>query len=189
MASAMERHPHTAAEFSRLVLVDRLQDGELVEAITAGEEECAALAGRFGLVALDRLAAKLTLRRIGRGPAVRLEGRLVADVVQTCVLSLEPVASRIEERFAVVYAPEERGPEHAGPVETLVLDSEEDWREPIVGGRIDVGEAVAQQLALALDPYPRKPGVSLEDVIPPVGAGHREGPLQSPFAVLVRLVR
>ena len=36
--------------------------------------------------------------------------------------------------------------------------------DPIVGGRIDFGALTAEFLALGLDPYPRKPGVSFEAV-------------------------
>ncbi len=188
MAAKMDKHPQTVAEFSRLVPVDRLEQGELTEAIGAREDERRALAARFGLVALDGLEAEVTLRRIESGPIVRVEGRLSADVVQTCVVSLEPVANHIEEDFALLYAPEGR----IGPRGRRGEESGEDmaaWPEPIVEGAIDIGEAVAQQLSLALDPYPRRPGIRLEDVI-----GQREGvsvgePSPSPFAVLARLAK
>lgn len=185
----MSKHPPIAIEFSRIVPVDRLDQGEVVEAISAGEQERLALAGRFGLVALDTLSARVSLRRIGRGPVVRVEGRLAAEVVQNCVVSLEPVRSLVEEGFVLLYAPEGSGGGHGHVLEEGFDFEDDDWPEPLEEGRIDIGEAVAQQLALALDPYPRKPGVRLEDVI-----GQHEGigveePPANPFAALARLSR
>lgn len=185
----MDKHPLITAEFSRVVAVDVLEQGEVAETISAREEERLALAARFGLVALDSLSAQMTLRRIGRGPVVRVEGRLSAEVLQTCVVSLEPVRSRIEEEFVLLYAPEGSGVRHGHVLEEGFGVADDDWPEPLEEGRIDIGEAVAQQLALALDPYPRKPGVRLEDMIGrPEGAGADEAPA-GPFAALVRLAR
>ena len=185
----MNKHSPIAIEFSRIVAVDRLDQGEVVEAISAGAQERVALAARFGLVALDSLSAQVSLRRIGHGPVVRVEGRLSAEVVQNCVVSLEPVHNWVEEDFVLLYAPEGSGGGHSHVLEDGLDFKEDDWPEPLEEGRIDSGEAVAQQLALALDPYPRKPGVRLEDVI-----GRRDGvgakePPASPFAALARLSR
>lgn len=185
----MNKHPPIAIEFSRIVAVDRLDQGEVVEEISAGAQERLALAARFDLVALDSLSAQVSLRRIGRGPVVRVEGRLSADVVQNCVVSLEPVHNRVEEDFVLLYAPEGSGGGQGHVLEEGFDLADDDWPEPLEEGRIDIGEAVAQQLALALDPYPRKPGVRLEDVI-----GRHEGvgtdePPASPFAALARLSR
>lgn len=190
MTADMDKHPPSVAEFPRPVAVDRLEQGELAQRISANEYERRALAERFGLQALEGLSADVTLSRIGHGPVVRVEGHLAADVVQTCVVSLEPVESRIEEDFAQLYAPERRPDSRGHVIEAGDgSDAEDDWPEPILDGRIDIGEAVAQQLALALNPYPRKPGVRLEDVI-----GNREGigvdePPAKPFAALAQLAR
>ena len=188
MAATMDKHPPIAAEFSRLVPVDRLEQGEVIEEISAREGECCALAARFDLVAIGGLRAELSLRRIESGPIVRVEGRLVAEVVQVCVVSLEPVANRVEEAFSLLYAPaghirpQRRGGEEGG-------EDGSEWPEPIEQGSIDIGEAVAQQLALALDPYPRQPGVRLEDVIGTFGGARPDAPAANPFAVLARLAK
>jgi len=84
-----------------------------------------------------------------------LSGRLRADVVQACVVSLEPVASAIEQDFTLLYGPTQPG-------KSVMVDLETDVAEPFEGDAIDIGEAAAQQLALALDPYPRAPGARLE---------------------------
>ena len=185
----MDKHPPIATEFSRIVAVLRLEQGEVVEAISAGEQERLALARRFGLVALDSLSARVSLRRIGRGPVVRVAGRLSAEVVQTCVVSLEPVRNRVEEDFVLLYAPEGSGEGHGHVLEAGFGLEDDDWPEPLEKGQVDIGEAVAQQLALALDPYPRKPGVRLEDVIGPREGGGMDEPSGSPFAALARLAR
>jgi uncharacterized metal-binding protein YceD (DUF177 family) len=100
---------------------------------------------------------------------------LEARVVQSCVVTLEPVVADVADSFTLYYAEEVVPPGHA--VDLPIED--EDWPEPIEDGRIDVGEAVAQQLALALDPYPRAPGARLD---PAFG----EAPATTPFAELAR---
>lgn len=141
-------------EFSRRVELARLGVHEAVYPIAAKVEEREALARRFGLLSLDRLEGEIRLQRLAGGMA-RLSGRLGADVVQACVVSLEPVASVLEQDFTVLYGSVEAG-------KTVMVDLETDEAEPFDGDAIDIGEAVVQQLALALDPYPRAPGASLE---------------------------
>ncbi len=141
-------------EFSRRIELARLGAHEAAYPISAEAAEREALARRFDLLSLDRLEAEIHLRRAGGG-MVRLSGRLGADVVQACVISLEPVASAIEQDFAMLYGP-------AQPGKSVMVDLETEVAEPFDGDAIDIGEAVAQQLALALDPYPRAPGASLE---------------------------
>jgi len=141
-------------EFSHRVELARLGVHEVVYPIAAKVEEREALARRFDLLSLDRLEAEIRLQRLAVG-VVRLSGWLGADVVQACVVSLEPVASVLEQDFTVLYGSTQPG-------KTVIVDLETDEVEPFDGDAIDIGEAVAQQLALALDPYPRAPGASLE---------------------------
>jgi uncharacterized metal-binding protein YceD (DUF177 family) len=141
-------------EFSRRVQLARLGAHEAIYPIRAEAEEREALARRFDLLSLDRLEAEIRLQRLAGG-MVRLTGRLAAAVVQACVVSLEPVASVLEQDFTVLYGPAEPG-------KSEMVDLETDEAEAFDGDAIDIGEAVAQQLALALDPYPRAPGASLE---------------------------
>lgn len=156
------------SEFARPVVVERLPRGETVYDIAATAEERLALAKRFAFLALDRLEASVTLVPLPGG-LIRLAAEVSAEVQQECVLTLEPVASRIAERFTLVYgASSEEG--------ELVLSGEAELVEPLVGGTIDLGEAVAQQLSLALDPYPRAPGAEESLSAEPAAA--------SPFAAL-----
>src|SRR6266567_6295085 len=141
-------------EFSRRVELARVGALESTYPISAEAREREALARRFELLSLDRLEAEIRLKRVGGG-MIRLTGRLSADVAQACVVSLEPVASALEQDFTVLYGATELD-------QTVMVYLESDAAEPFDGDAIDIGEAVAQQLALALDPYPRAPGVSLE---------------------------
>jgi len=160
------------SEFSRPVALDRLAGDSLVMAIAAEPGERAALARRFGLLSLDRLEAEVSLTRLAGG-LIRLEAGLSADVVQECVVTLAPLPSHVEDRFTLLYGAGEESRE-------LVLSGEAELVEPLSGGNIDIGEAVAQQLSLALDPFPRAPGAASPE------AEGDAAETASPFAALSR---
>ena len=162
-------------EFSRPVDVLRLTLERQRFEIAASAEECAALVQRFGLLSLDRLEAKVRVIPLAGG-FYRLQASFVASLVQACVVTLEPVPAMIDEDFSLLY----------GPVDgetDLVLDAETETVEPLDGGMIDIGEAVAQQLSLALDPFPRMPETAAKSTVTAAG-----GPgLDTPFAALAKL--
>jgi uncharacterized metal-binding protein YceD (DUF177 family) len=143
-------------EFSRPLALDRIGTTQHREEITATGKERAALAQRFGLLSLDSLAANFTLKRV-RKDLVRVKGRVSADLVQACVVTLDPLPARIEERFEVDFL------EGAQPAVTdLELDAEAaEAPEPAPDGWVDLGELAAEQLGLAIDPYPRKPDAAV----------------------------
>lgn len=178
----MAAAPKLQPELSRLVPVDKLVEGEVHEAIIANAEERAALARRFGLLALDRLEARLRLDHGGES-LIRVTGRFEAEVIQACVVSLEPVHNLLEEAFSALYTLAPAPVEH-----DIVIDPEtEEPPEPAGPRGIDLGEAVAQQLALALDPYPRAPGAKLAAIAANEASG---GPEENySFAVLKTLKR
>ena len=157
----MSRDHSTELEFSRVIDTMALGDEDLARAIEANADECAALARRFGLASLESLTATLRIARLRDG-LFRVRGELTADVVQSCVVTLAPLPARIRESFTLNYA------RRAADEEGVVVVSHEDGEspEPLLDERIDLGEAVAQQLALALDPYPRAPGARIEAVLP-----------------------
>lgn len=138
-------------EFSDIVAVEGLEKGPVRKDLAASEAECTALAGRFGLLSIVSLSAAVTLRRLPASPLVRVEGRLKADIAQRCILSLEPVADHIDVSFSEVFCPVDYQPRDELEADEIV-DSFDD-------GGIDIGELVAQNLSLSLDPYPRAPGV------------------------------
>jgi uncharacterized metal-binding protein YceD (DUF177 family) len=160
-----------APEFTRPVDVGRLPSGGAVYDLKATPAERAALAGRFDLLALDRLEAEVRLERLAGG-LLRLSAALRADVVQACVITLEPVHDRIDEPFTLLY----RAGAEAGET-AMVLSGASELVEPLPSDILDIGEAVAQQLSLALDPYPRAAGA--------IGAASEEGRV-SPFAALAK---
>ncbi len=172
-------------ELSRLfALGDLDRHGATIE-ISAADHELAALARRFGLVAVDFLAATITLKRDETDHLVHLRGNITADVVQSCVITLEPVANHIDGAVDVAYSVDEGG---AWAVRDMaphadIAPGEDDLPELLEGDEIDIGEVVAEHLGLHLDPYPRRPGVvfSTRDVV----AQDDESPGRtSPFAVL-----
>jgi uncharacterized metal-binding protein YceD (DUF177 family) len=166
-------------EFSRVVDQAALAALPVRRTIKATEAERETLARRFGLLALPALGAELTLSATAAGQ-VRVDGHLSAQVVQACVVTLEPVPAEIDETFTLFYA---EAAEPAGHSVDLPLDDAA-WPEPIVDGTIDIGEAVAQQLAVALEPYPRAPGATLDGHY---GTDGEPGPARAnPFAELAR---
>lgn len=172
-------------EFSRPVDLERIGTAPYEVAIGANEAERAALTVRLGLIALPRLEARLILRRSGPDARLRLEGHMEAEAVQACVVSLEPVASRLTEDFVQVYdlAPMDEADEE-GEVSVAPGPEDED-PEPLGPDGLDLGEAVTQQLALSLDPYPRAPGAALPEDL--TGPGEAQAHRESPFAALKTL--
>jgi uncharacterized metal-binding protein YceD (DUF177 family) len=181
------------SEIERMVDLDRMgAGGSTALEISATESERAALAKRFGFLGLPAFSTRVTVDRRAGGQVV-VEGRLRGRIVQACILSLEPVTQELDDAFRVVFQQdltEERDPESG----EAVLNAQADAPEPLTGNMLDVGEIVAEQLSLVADPYPRRPGVKLEDVLPkPRNAGkggHPEGKSDQrrhPFAGLAAL--
>ncbi len=168
------RMPH---EFSRPFEIAELTSTELPFAIAANAAECRALARRLDLLALDRLEAEGRVSA-GAGGVVRVRGVLRARATQRCVVTLEPVPAELEVPFERTFV---RG----GATQRLLhLDVEQLDLEPLVGDLLDLGELVTEELALALDPYPRADGA--EAVLDAFGVrGDDEPPpADGPFAVL-----
>jgi uncharacterized metal-binding protein YceD (DUF177 family) len=164
-------------EFARPIDLGRIGEVETLHDISATAEERSALAARFQLLGIDRLEARVRVRRTRGKLRVRLTGRFTADVIQGCVVTGDPVPGHIEKDFTVIYGDVDEGSE------VLIEPEGEADFEPLPKGAIDLGETVAQELAMALDPYPRAPGAGVE--APP--AEKPEPPRENPFAVLAKL--
>jgi uncharacterized metal-binding protein YceD (DUF177 family) len=178
-------------EFSRKLPVHRGVEPVQAFKIEANAAERAALAKRFDLIALDSFSAEGTLATLDGGRRALLRGRIAAQVVQRCVVTLEPVADEIDEAFGLDYADDVMV---AAIEKELELDPEaDDPPDPLEDEAVDVGEAAAEHLALALNPYPRVPDAQLpgafaeEPTIPEESEG--SAPKNSPFMALARLVR
>ena len=150
-------------EFSRLVRVEPLPRDGLSHEIEANEAERAALARLNNLPGIARLTARFRITKWRRG--VEVEGELSAQVTQTCVVSLEPFEAEIDEPIEVKFLPEDATAPAPGP--------DDDAPDRLVDGKIDLGALASEFLTLALDPYPRKPGVAFEA---PSDATGRESP-------------
>ena len=164
----------SAPEFSREIDA-RALPAEIVS-LAATSEERTALARRLDLIAIDELAAA-----IGLAPdeeAILATGRLRARVVQSCAVSGEDLPVQIDEDFALRFVPE-------GANEAEEVELEEDDLDEIAytGSTIDLGEAIAQTLALAIDPYAAGP--QAERVRKAAGLSTPEA--SGPFAVLAKL--
>ncbi|HEV2677117.1 MAG TPA: DUF177 domain-containing protein [Aliidongia sp.] len=143
-----------APEFSHPISASRLGFKPSTYRLRANEAERAALARRFDLISLDRFEATVTLKR-EPGDAVRFDGEIEAEFVQACVVTTDPVPARIADRFTLIYRPDI----DEATADQMALDNPEDEIiEPLIGDSIDIGEAVAQQLSVAMDPYPRVVG-------------------------------
>jgi hypothetical protein len=138
-------------EFSRPLKVDRVPPHGSTEIISADAAECAALAKRFGLAAIHSLAAEIDALPV-RGHGLKLTARIRAEIEQTCVVTLDRFSSVIAAEAQRIYLPEGS---HAAAADEAEIDSVND-------GSVDLGEFTAEELGLALDPYPRKPGVSFQ---------------------------
>jgi uncharacterized metal-binding protein YceD (DUF177 family) len=154
----------------RPVALDQIGPAGLEVEVHATAAECRALASRMGIPAVVECRCRFRLTGIGAG-VVLAEGHLTARVVRDCVVTLDPFETLTEERFRLRFVPPGTESDDADP--------EADDEIAIAGASIDLGEVAAEQLALALDPYPRKPDAAL----PETDAAAPE----KPFAALARL--
>lgn len=140
-------------EFSRGERLDAIGARARTVTIEANASERAALAKRFALIAIDALAATLTMRR--EMSSIVVEGRLTAAVRQACIVTDAPVEAELDEPLALRFVDEGEATQ-----EEIELTSSDLDLIPLEGDAIDLGEAVAETMALALDPFPRAPGAA-----------------------------
>lgn len=169
--------------FSYQVKVGHISANPVTVKLVADERERAGLARLWKVESVKRLESELQVAR-WKKDGVRIHGRVEAEIVQSCVVTLEPVESVISEAVDRIYVPEgsrlarlvldERG--------EMVLDPEgDDIPETFTGDTVDAGEAVTETVALAIDPYPRKAGVEFADH---VESSEADDAKPSPFAAL-----
>ena len=168
---------------SRTLRVDEIEDGEEY-ATEASKAERAEIAKLLDLNALDNFRFQGKFHFGGEGRLL-LDGTLTAEVTQTCVVTLEPVESAIEVPVEVEFWPQARIDALAATADEAASHGILDWPEPIAEGRIELGSLLYEVLATALDPYPRREGVSFAWTESPEAGAAREA--DSPFAALSKL--
>jgi uncharacterized metal-binding protein YceD (DUF177 family) len=142
----------SSPEFSRPLSVDTIGEAGRRLTVEADANERAALAKRFGLKAVGALSATFTVSRRSGAPYV--DGRVTADVIQSCVVTDEPLPAHVDEAVAIRFL---HGDEAQGGDDEVELEAHDCDTVFYQGSAIDLGEAAAESMALALDPFPRGP--------------------------------
>ncbi|MBB3586677.1 MULTISPECIES: YceD family protein [Sphingomonas] len=159
-------------EFSRPERLDTIGERDRSVTFAATPEERRKLAARFAILSVDLLEARFTIRRDTSG--IVAKGHVTAKVVQACSVTDEPLTATIKEPVALRFVDDFGAVDGEIELSDDALDT-----VPIDGGAVDLGEAAAETLALALDPFPRGPnaaaalraaGVISEDEYQPVNA-------------------
>ncbi len=166
------------------VNVARLPQRGMSVVLEADAETRGALAAAHDVLEVVSLRADLVATSWKKG-GVRIAGRLRATIVQACIVSLEPVETKIDEEVSALFLPE--GSKLVAPARSadgeILLDAEgDDAPETFSGDTIDVGSLVEEFFELGIDPYPRKGGASLEAKAGP--AGSLAGPLKEKLEAL-----
>lgn len=179
-------------EWSHFFDVRTMEKSRVEVSISPNQDEAHRLALRLGLLSLDSLVADILVKHGSNDVAYHVKGKMKADVTQACVVTLEPVKTHIAEEFEAWFA-DPQGPvsfkklQHERDMvkahgEMPILEEKDD-PEPMVDGKIDLGEAVTQFLSLAIDPYPHAEGVEYVTE-PPKSAAEGSDEVKNPFAAL-----
>jgi len=183
-----QRHDDETGPISFRVNVLRLPQKGMPVTITATPEQRQELAAVHGLLEVERLEARLLVAPWKRN-GIRVSGNVEADVVQACVVTLEPVPDHIDEEIDSLFLPQDSklgrlGFDGGGEI---VLDAEgEDSPEVFEGDSIDVGALAEEFFGLGIDPYPRKQGATLEPGKPDDADEPQGGALSEKLASLLR---
>lgn len=173
----------SAPELSRPIKIRPLPGDPVV--VEATEAERAALARRFDLSAVESLRAEIELEE--KGKAIRATGRLDAEIMQACAISAEDFSVTISEPVDLKFVPEGTLAAVESEDEEIELEADDCDEIEYSGDAFDLGEAIAQTLGLAIDPYAEGPnadaarkaaGISSDDV--------PSGPLAEALAALKR---
>jgi uncharacterized metal-binding protein YceD (DUF177 family) len=138
----------TPPEWSYRVALDRIGAAPVRYDLAATEAERIALARRFGLIAIDQLEAQFDLHKETDAPVAT--GQIMAKVTQSCIATGDPVPQSINVPCSIRFVDL-----HQVATEDLELDTSDHDEMEHDGQAVDLGEAAAQTLVLALDPYPR----------------------------------
>ena len=173
----------SSREFSYVVEIDRIPSAGGHYEINASSEALARVTARLGVNQVKALTARFEVK-VGAGGIAHVQGKVHAELVQACVVSLAPVPAVIDEDADVSFISAERAEKNkAKKAKTRSKSKDQDEEEEIIAldaedppeiaeqGRIDLGELAVAQVALVLDPYPRAPGVSFAAAQLPASSG------------------
>lgn len=156
------------AEWSFVVNIEDVGAEPKTYSFTASAQQRADMARRFAIPSIEKASASVTLQRAGGG-VIHAMGTVRADLTQSCVISLAPVSASVEDEFEGWYGDKNKAVSFARAkndreakktnMESEILEESVD-PEPIIGGKIDIGELATQYLSLALDPYPQAEGAA-----------------------------
>lgn len=154
--------------------------------LTATESQLADLTERFGLVELNTLNASVSVSSKGAEEGILLKGEVKADLVQRCITTLVDVPETVDTPFELLLV----DPETADRMDAdeSFLDAEQPEYDALEGDIVEVGEIVAQTVAISMNPYPRAEGAALT-------SGNKQGisvnepelEKKNPFAALGKL--
>jgi len=183
--------PIPTSELSCTVALKTLENGPRTIDIEATTDECNAIAKRLAVNSLSNLEGSITLEipaerdPLFDGLAVMGHGKLKATLSQACVVTLEVFEITIESEFEGAFC-------NSDPVDAVAVDDEEEISHlpeilgPLGEESLEIGEVFIEQLALEIDPFPRKPGAEFEGFTSgKEGSGEAER--KNPFAVLEKL--
>lgn len=173
--------PQIAPEFSHPFRVDKIKPGGSHEKGKANAEQRENLARRLGVNGLDNLTFSCDLLPWKKGGAA-VKCQIKAKIRQTCVVTLDEFDSDLDLFVSRYFA---HSASHTGPDTVLDLEAlDDDIPDPIVDGKIDLGELAVQELALSIDLHPRKPGAVFCDHLEPVSGEKNPGGRPNPFEAL-----
>ncbi len=159
--------------------LDRLGRADAEVTVTADADALKRLARWADVETVELFKADIALHKL---PAshFRLDFVLAADIVQACVVTLEPVRSHIARDFTRELHLSSAKHRHAvAPEEMMLSAGGDEAPEEIASPHYDLAAPLLEELLLAIDPYPRAPGAELPES-PDAAAPAPE----SPFAAL-----
>ena len=172
-------------EFSHPISVDRLNETETFLKLSANEKERKSLSDRFGISSIKSLTADVRIEPKSKGKKVEVmvDADISAKVIQTCVVTLDPIKNEVHTKARVHFVSDE--PKISADDE--IWGEDDDLPDLIIDGVIDIGEIVAEQVALLLDPFPRSPGAQFDTQEEDVETLEGVEKKPHPFAVLEKL--
>lgn len=170
-------------ELSRLVVVDELPNHGQTIRLSASDTELAAVANRLGVVSISKLEGTIAIRpEIGR--EISLEGNITADFIQTCVVSGDAINQTLSFPLTRRYSTDASEFDELQGDDDVLTNPHDDGPDPIEDGVIDAGEAVVEEFALQIPPYPKASGAEFTDIITEDNEKSEE---DNPFAKLAAL--